>query len=336
MSTRIHQGISFAIALAMMSAIAAQPAKNKRTGFVWPTPPVEPPEALKDGQLIRLYPADKVPHFAAPAKPTDSDDGPTLQVFLPKPGTSTRAVVIICPGGSYSHVSTVQSDPYAKLLTENGVTAFVLRYRRNASYRTDGPHYLYPIPLEDGQRAVRQIRTHAKAWGLDADRLIVLGCSAGGHLASWLATHPDEGKPDAADPVEKAATRLYAQVLLSPVSTMKADYSGTRSNFLTAEQAKDAKLLKSLSAEDNVAPETPRAFIWHALDDNAVGAKGNSDAYAAALREKKVPVYYLRTPKGGHVKAVDALWSEPLLNWLRLEKLASGVAGALPAQPPIP
>jgi len=291
---------------------------------------------LKDGQLILLYPDNKIPHFEFPAQLTNSDDVPTLQVFLLKPDNSTRAVAIICPGGSYSHVSTVQSDPYAKLLTENGVTAFVLRYRRNASYRTDGPHYLYPIPLEDGQRAVRQIRTHAKAWGLDADRLIVLGCSAGGHLASWLATHPDEGKPDAADPVEKAATRLYAQVLLSPVSTMKADYSGTRSNFLTAEQAKDAKLLKSLSAEDNVAPETPRAFIWHALDDNAVGAKGNSDAYAAALREKKVPVYYLRTPKGGHVKAVDALWSEPLLNWLRLEKLASGVAGALPAQPPIP
>ncbi len=283
----------------MTSATFAQPAKNKRTGFVWAMPPVEPPETLKDGLLIRLYPADKVPHFEAPAKATESDDVPTLQIFLPKPGTSTRAAAIICPGGSYSHLSTVQSEPLAKWLAENGVTAFVLRYRRNASYRTDGPHYLYPIPLEDGQRTIRQIRTHAKTWNLDADRLIVLGCSAGGHLASWLATHPDQGKPDAADPVERAGTDLYAQILLSPVSTMKADYSGTRSNFLTGEQAKDAGLLKSLSAEDNVVSGTPRAFIWHALDDNAVAAKGNSDAYVAAFARKEgagvLPAY----PEGG-------------------------------------
>ena len=302
---------------------AAPPSKNARKGFVWTTPPVEAGTTITDAQIIRLYQAGKVPHFPATALATESDDVPTIQVFLPKAGTATGASAIVCPGGSYSHLSTVQSEPVGKWLAENGITAFILRYRRYADYRADGPHYLYPVPLEDGQRAIRLIRTNAKNWKLNPDRIIVMGCSAGGHLASWLATHQDKGLPSSLDPVERASTKLCAQVLLSPVSTMQADYSGTRSHFLSPEQVKDVALLKALSAESNVTPETPPAFLWHAEDDSAVGAKGNSDPYAAALNEKKIPVTYVRSAKGGHVKALIPIWSDPLLAWLQKEKLAT-------------
>ena len=298
-------------------------APAQRIAFVWPHPPVAPPRKLDDGQLIRLYPEGQVPHFSPEARPTNSDDVPTSQAFLPKPGAATGAIVMICPGGSYSHLSVVQSEPLAKWFAENGLTAFVLRYRRYANYRPDGPHYRWPVPLEDGERAIRLVRTHAKEWKLDPERIVLVGCSAGGHLASWLATHPAKGKTSSTDPIDASSTRIAAQVLLSPVTSMKADFSGTRGHFLTADQVKDAALIKSLSAESNVSAETPQAFLWHAANDTAVGIRDNSDAYAASLRRHDIPVEYLRTETGGHVKALNPLWSFPLRDWLRREKFAS-------------
>lgn len=99
-------------------------------------------------------------------------------------------------------------------LAKNGVTAFVLRYRV-------GPKgYHHPIQMTDASRAVRFVRANAEKWKLDPKRIGIMGFSAGGHLASTVATHYDAGDQNAADPVDRVSSRPDVQILIYPVITM--------------------------------------------------------------------------------------------------------------------
>src|ERR1700761_5947360 len=154
---------------------------------------------------ISLWPAG-APETAS----TSPEDLPTLTVFLPQKGKGTGSAVVVAPGGAYIHLaSNLEGRQVADWFTARGVTAFVLKYRLGAKY-------LYPIPLQDAQRAVRVVRSLAATYGYSPDRIGFVGFSAGGHLAAATGTLFNPARPDAADPVDRLSDRPDFLVLGYP------------------------------------------------------------------------------------------------------------------------
>lgn len=153
----------------------------------------------------------------APGTPTTKpEDEPHLLVYRPATAVPTSAVVV-CPGGGYRALAMDhEGRQIAEWFNSFGVTALVLRYRNNSS------GHQHPVPMLDGQRAIRTARAHADEWNIDPTRIGVMGFSAGGHLASTLATHFDRGQADAADAVDRASSRPDFLILCYPVIDRKS------------------------------------------------------------------------------------------------------------------
>jgi len=266
-------------------------------------------DPLQSNQTIRLWSGD-----APLAQGNDSVDIPTLTAFVPTAGNATGSAIIVCPGGGYTHLSGVkEGSVIGTWLANNGITAFVLKYRL-------GPKYHYPAEFDDVERAIRTVRANAAAWNLDPHRLGIIGFSAGGHLTSMAATHFTLGDPKADDPVERVSSRPDLQILLYPVITMTDEASvhkGSRTALLGPNRAAD--LLLSLSSEKQVTKDTPPAFIAQSFNDPVVPI-ANSDAYAAALMKFNIPVVYLRGPYGGHGFGLTDAWSGQCIAWLKTKK----------------
>src|SRR5215216_1827795 len=124
------------------------------------------------------------PQGAPGALGREPADVPTLTPYLAPKERATGAAVVVCPGGGYQHLADHEGRPVAEWLNSIGVTAFVLKYRL-------GPRYHHPAMLQDAGRAIRTVRARAAEWGLDPERVGILGFSAGGHLASTAGTHFD-------------------------------------------------------------------------------------------------------------------------------------------------
>jgi acetyl esterase/lipase len=239
-------------------------------------------------QVLRLWPG------AAPgALGTNDRDIPTLTMFLPDPAKATGAAMVVCPGGGYEHLAPHEGATYAIWLTNQGIAAFVLKYRLGSA------GYRHPVELEDATRAVRLVRANAVAWKLDPKRVGIIGSSAGGHLASTLMTHFDSGDSKNADPVERASCRPDFGVLVYPVITMEADltHAGSRNNLLGKNPSPE--LVALLSNELQVTKETPPCFIFHGDEDTTVPVE-NSLNFAAALRRAGVPYELHIYEKGKH------------------------------------
>jgi acetyl esterase/lipase len=230
----------------------------------------------------------------APGAPTKPQDEPVLFLYRPPAERATKAAVIVCPGGGYGHLSMEkEGSKIAEWLNSFGVTAFVLRYRHA------GTGHQNPTPMLDGQRAIRTVRARAGDWGIDPQKIGVMGFSAGGHLASTLGTHFDAGDSAAADPIDHASCRPDFMILCYPVVSLTADYThtGSRDNLLGKEP--DAKLVRSLSNEFQVASDTPPAFLFHTDEDHYVPTE-NSVAFYLALRHAGVPAELHIYRNGGH------------------------------------
>ena len=242
---------------------------------------------------------------AAPGALGDKDaDVPTLTPFLPAADKASGAAVVICPGGGYGGLAiSYEGMDVGAWMAKRGVAGFVLKYRVTP--------YKHPIPLQDAQRALRTVRARAKEWGVDPARVGVLGFSAGGHLASTAATHFDDGKLDAVDPIERASCRPDFAVLCYPVITFKPPHThmGSRINLL----GKDAneKLVESLCNDEQVTDKTPPTFLFHTADDNVVPVK-NSLLFFEALHKAKVPAELHVYEHGRH--GVGLAPNEPALS----------------------
>lgn len=216
--------------------------------------------------------------------------------FRPSNEENKGAAVVICPPGGYGHHTyDLAGFQLAKWFNTMGVNAFVLIGRLPHSpdliERSTGP-------LTDAQRMMKIVRTNAEAWGIDPERVGVMGCSAGGHLAATLATSESDlactgGRYDAASVVPDF------MILVSPVITMEAEYThqGSVRNLLGEHPTKEQ--IDRFSCERQVKAFTPPTFLAHADDDPAVSS-WNSVLFYSALKQAGIPASLHVFPYGGH------------------------------------
>ncbi len=246
-------------------------------------------------------------------------DKPTLTIY-PAPRGNSGTAIIVAPGGGYGALATEhEGRQFAYWFNAMGVNAFVLKYRL-------GPRYHHPIELGDAQRAIRIVRAGAKEFGVASDRIGMMGFSAGGHLASTAATHFDAGKPDAADPIDRAGSRPDFLILGYPVISFDpaVAHAGSVRNLLGDNP--DPKLIEDLSNDLRVTPQTPPTFLFHTTNDNGVPVE-NSVRFFLALRKAKVPAemhLFENGPHGVGMALSDpalSAWPTLLMNWLRARGL---------------
>jgi len=230
------------------------------------------------------------------AKGNEDGDKPTLTIYLPPKQKATGTAVVICPGGGYGHLAMDhEGHQIARWLNSLGVAGFILKYR----HRNSGAGYGHPAPLQDAQRAVSMVRSRAKEWNVNPNRIGILGFSAGGHLASTAGTHFHKGRSDVKDPIDQVSCRPDFMVLIYPVVSLIewCAHSGSRRNLLGNNP--DEKLVENLSNERQVTSETPPTFLVHTYEDKGVPAE-NSIFFYLALRKAKVPVEMHVYQKGRH------------------------------------
>ena len=181
----------------------------------------------------------------------------------------------------------------AEWLNSFGVAGVVLDYRHN------GKGYQYPAPQDDAQRAMRLIRSNANLWALDADKVGVLGFSAGGHLASTVTTLFDKNYGKAGDGTDDFSSRPDFSVLCYPVISMTQSFmhAGSRNNLIGKEPK--AELTNLMSTDLQVTEKTPPVFLLHAGDDKVVPVD-NSLAFYEAMLKANVPGQMHIYDRGGH------------------------------------
>ena len=225
---------------------------------------------------------------------------PTISFYRPPADKDTGAAVLVCPGGGYHILAMdLEGTEVCEWLNSIGVTAVLLKYRVPKREGLE-PH---TAPLQDAQRALGLVRDHAKEWGIDPQRLGVLGFSAGGHLAAALSKNFDERTYPAMDASDKASCRPDFQILIYP-------------GGLTKKEDGD-----KVAPEVAVTMNTPPAFIAMAADDPV--RVENALFYALALRNAKVPVELHVYPTGGHgyglrpSKEGVTTWPQRAVDWMR-------------------
>lgn len=267
---------------------------------------------MKTATTVELWPGASMDSIGE-----ENQGCPSLTLY-PVAGEGLSSAVIVCPGGGYGRRAPHEGEPVAQWLNGLGISAFVLNYRVAP--------YEHPIPLQDAQRAIRTVRHHAQEWGVDSNRLGILGFSAGGHLASSAGTLFDAGNQDAADPIERQSSRPDALILCYPViSLYEYGHMGSKRNLLG--EAPDEQLVSLLSTEKQVSSDTPPTFLWHTADDAAVPVE-NSLLFAGALSRHKVPydLHVFESGRHGIGMASDHdeayIWPELCANWLKKMKFA--------------
>lgn len=260
---------------------------------------------------------------SAPFRRGDApDDIPTLSAIFPGLAGSASPAVLIVPGGGYEeHAFDCEIIRLCERFREQGISSFILRYR----LASDG--YRHPVQLLDARRALRLLRHRAPEWNVDPSRVAVMGFSAGGHLASMLATHCDTGIPDAADPVDRESARPDAAVLVYPViaGELNGERPGSILNLLGAGH--DPALLAYVSSDRNVTSQTPPTLLIHGEDDATVSVE-HSRRMAAALEKAGVPSELHVYPSGKHgfgCFAADLCpfgWLERVFEWLKKRGIA--------------
>lgn len=234
---------------------------------------------------LTLSAAAPAAHAATPAARASAPriihiDSPRMTVFLPAKSAATGRAVVDLPGGGYSLLATSHEGwDWAPYFNDMGIALAVVEYTMPKGNRE--------LPYRDAVAAVKMMRDSATAWGINPQEVGIMGSSAGGHLATTVATHaPAEERPD-------------FQILFYPVVSMKKGltHGGSRSNLL-GKDAAEADVLE-YSNELKVTAATPRALLLLSSDDTTVDP-ANSVLYYEALRAAAVPAAMAIYPTGGH------------------------------------
>jgi len=260
-----------------------------------------------------------------PAFNGSPNDIPTLTVFSPFRPNGTA--VIVAPGGGYTMLaSNHEGRQVADWFAARGITAFVLKYRL-------GSHNLFPIPLEDAQRAIRLVRYNAAKYHISPNRIGIIGFSAGGHLAATAGTLFDEGDADASDPIDRVSDRPDFMILgYAWLNAMEPNDKGkiTYCSVLKVVPAAECKRFeKAYTPALHVMADTPPTFIYATSDDNVVPVVQASIDFYEALLAAGVPVEMHLFEHGRHGSGLGLgspsldLWPILLEQWLRGRGLLS-------------
>lgn len=245
-------------------------------------------------------------------------------MFMHKPKTDapqTHTAVIVCPGGSYHHLGLKgEGNTTANWFAENGVTAFVLKYRTAESF------YHHPSMLQDIQRAIQLVRENADEWDIDPDKVGIIGFSAGGHLVTMAGefwqTHNEIEKLGIQTNV---SLRPDFVIPVYPVVTMQDDiaHRWSRNSLLGKGRKNQTQERKDeFSMELNVPSDMPPTYVV-VCDDDPIVIPENSLRLYDALNAANIPCRLARYPWGGHGFGMkdntfmkEFHWNESLKEWL--------------------
>ena len=252
-----------------------------------------------------------------PVRYEDGSDIPQIKYFAPK-GKPTGAAIITFAGGGYRMRALYECESYCELLSGLGIAMFDVEYRVKPSR--------FPTPLIDARRAVMYVRENAKKYGLDPNKIAVMGSSAGGHLAALVSTYLKPIDGEYIDGLGKSDFLPNAQILCYPVMDFESN-PGSYLNLLSDNPSDDQK--NNVTPYNLATKGTPPAFIWHTSTDPAVNVSG-SLKYAQKLHEEGVPIELHIYPVGGHglglgyypemnidVPYIQS-WVDNLTAWLKL------------------
>lgn len=225
-------------------------------------------EEIMKAFLLHIKDDDTAPSYAARSFTLDN---PQTFVFLPASHTSTGRAVVVCPGGGYGYCEpedNYEGNGWASFFNERGIALIVVKYTLPAGN--------CQLPIADAETTIKRVREHAKEWYVNIDDGGIMGFSAGGHLASTIATHSiGDAHPN-------------FQILFYPVITMGAQgHAWSRENFLGKNPS--TAQMELYSNEKQVKTDTPRAFITFTEDDTEVPPTVNGKAYYQALINKGIP-----------------------------------------------
>ena len=269
-------------------------------------------------QTIRLWTGD-----APQAKGKACEDIPTLTIFEPAYRSEANgSAVVILPGGAYAHLAgNLEGRQFADWFTARGFRAFVL------SYRLSSNGYLLPVPLLDARRAVQLVRARARDYGIKPNRIVIIGFSAGGHLAALAATQPVFGNPESEDPIERVSSRPDYLVLGYPwIGAL--DAPGPRLGYCKLFNVMDRcdALRAAYSPDLFVTKETPPTFWYHTFSDQTVPVEQGLRFYEALVKAGVPAEAHIFTsgPHGTGLGKGDAAldqWPGLLETWLRAQGL---------------
>lgn len=237
---------------------------------------------------------------------TQTENGfmPYMETYLINHDGEKRPAVVICPGGGYTSCSEREEERIALNYNAAGFHAFVVEY-------CVAPH-VFPMALKNVAKAISIVRTNADEWGVDVEKIIVCGFSAGGHLAASISTLWNDNNIFTKGEIESELHKPNASILCYPVIT-SGDYThkGSIENLLGI-QNENEDVRKKVSLEKRVNVGTPTAFIWHTFQDKEVPVE-NSMLYASALRKHNIPFELHVFDKGGHGLSLvtdETIWSK--------------------------
>jgi acetyl esterase/lipase len=241
------------------------------------------------------------------------------QITVYAPARPNGVGILVAPGGSYRRVVLdKEGSALASYFNQRGYTLFVMTYRMPGDGHQEGAN----APLADVQRAMRTLRARAAEWKLDAERIGVLGFSAGGHVAASLGTRHDEAVYAPLDAIDEHDARPAFMALVYPVITRHADIDHPGSRHELIGDTPDVGQIRHYSLEDRASAGSPPTFLLHAVDDPAVKVE-NSLAMFSALRRLGVPVEMHLFERGKHGFGIRdaqglpaAIWPELMMNWI--------------------
>ena len=242
------------------------------------------------------------------------EETPVLDCYIPEEKKSDVAMVIL-PGGGYRGRVEHEGKGFAEYFNQRGITAFVCHYRVS-------PH-TFPLPLLDARRAIRYVRYHCEEFGINKNKVYIIGSSAGGHLAAMTSSYNDTIEFEGLDEIDNENFRPNAQILCYPVINLADEtitHLGSAQHLLGDRYPADAaKCSPDLYADE----QTPPTFIWHNCTDKIVNVT-NALEYAKRLRSVNVPVELHVFPYGFHGMATCpndpyiGTWTDHMFSWMEL------------------
>jgi acetyl esterase/lipase len=278
---------------------------------------------LAQQQPILLYPNGVPNSKKAPADYVEKKEGdivslvtdPTITPYFPDKGTANGTAVIIFPGGSYINLAMGhEGRAVAEEFNKIGVTAFVVKYRLPSDQimidKTIGP-------LQDAERAIQMVRQKASEWGVNPDKVGIIGFSAGGHLASTLDTHFDQVVIDNKDNINLRPD--FAMLIYPVISFGPYAHAFSRQNLVGKNPS--PQLIELYSNEKQVTDHTPPTFLVHAEDDDAVPVQNSILFYEAMIAHHvKGELHIMQSGRHGfgliNPKSEDH-WFDWASNWMK-------------------